>query len=93
MKMYFYTLPKSGHHFKGNAKSMNQLMAMFMNWSEKLGINSGEALAMWFSGSYDSYKDDQIPGGFGFISWQEINGLAARGLVKMPKETEMVELF
>ena len=91
--MHYYTLPVSGHQFKGESATMNHLLALFMKWAEKKNIFEVEAIAMWFSGSFDSSgSNDSVPGGFGFLSWAEIDGAAEIGFRKMPKETDCVDL-
>ena len=87
--MFFYTLPRSGHHFKGNATSLNHLMALFMTYCEKLGIECDEAISLWFYGSFDSNsREDKLPAGFAMKSWEQIKLLAEGAVKKLPERKE-----
>ncbi len=92
-KIHYYTLPLTGHQFKGNVGSMNELVCRFMDWAKTIGISCDEALSLWFNGCFDSTASaDPVPGGLGIKSWSQIKELAESAQAKMPKETEIIDI-
>jgi hypothetical protein len=89
-KIFYYVLPLTGHHFKGNVCTMNQLLAAFMSWAEKLNINGDEAISLWFNGYFDS--DRSLPNGLGLKSAGITKLTAEEAAKRLPEKTDYVDL-
>jgi len=51
-RMFYYSLPLTGHTFKSMVYNLDDLCYLFQRWAEKnYEIKPGEAVALWYLGS------------------------------------------
>lgn len=88
-KIFYYSLPLTGHCFKGEVGSIQKLFLNFTKWARKYHIGKNQAGVLWFSGSFNDANNRPVGK---IISENEINELIQKLIDKLPKSTDVVDL-
>jgi len=88
-KVFYYSLPLTGHHFMGEANSIQHLFLKFISWARKYHIGKNQAAVLWFCGSFNDANN--LPIGK-IVPEKEIEELIKKLEKKLPKSTNVIDL-
>lgn len=88
-KLFYYSLPLTGHSFVGEANSMQHLFLKFTSWVRKYHLGKIQAGVLWFCGSFNDANN--LPAGK-IVPEEEIEELIKKLKKKLPKSNGIVDL-